>query len=258
MKTFMILTLTISSVIILSVTLVFRFTGSLTEVADQLFSATETNDTGQVELLLSKGFMINTSPDALIDWLASRGLNRVVETQWSQREISGGAGTLAGTVKTAAGVIFPVEFTLVKEEGNWKVHSIEVSSPGLPGIDLPGHEQQVQLIESSVNRFLISIEAEDMEYFREHLSEGWKSEASTEDLNQVYQSFFRLAGILKEAQEMSPEINQFNGPDANGVIQIIGQYNLQLVIFHVEHAYIFENGRWALHGFHTRTESREG
>lgn len=257
MKTVLITSILICTAIALSVALVFRFTSGLTETVDNLFSSVEANDTAQMEALLSDGFLANTAPEQLLVWLTARGLNDVKETSWSHREISGGVGTLSGTAITREAGSIPIDVVLVKEGGSWKIHSIEAVQPGISGISLPSEEEQITLFHESTGRFLTSIEAGDMGYFREGISDAWKSQNSTEDLNQAYQAFFRLAELLKGAKESEPALQSVSGPDHNGVIQITGYYPLEEVRLHIEQNFIQENGSWKLHGFHTQTEARE-
>lgn len=257
MKTILIASILICTAIVLSVALVFRFTSGLTETVDKLFSSAEANDTEQMERLLSDGFLANTTPEQLLVWLTARGLNRVNETTWNHREISGVVGTLLGTVLTREAERIPIDVVLVKEEGSWKIHSIEDVPPGISDIGLPSEDEQITLFHESTGRFLTSIEAGDMGYFREGISEEWKSQNSTENLNQAYQSFFRLAELLKGAKESEPALQSASGPDHNGVIQIAGYYTLEKVLLHIEQNFIQENGNWKLHGFHTQTEARE-
>ena len=81
---------------------------------------------------LAVDFRATTSEDELRQFLGRSALLDYSQSHWSNRQVSiGGTGHLEGDVSTKSGGKIPLTLTFVKENGGWKIYSIQKSRAGL-------------------------------------------------------------------------------------------------------------------------------
>lgn len=239
-------------VLLTAIVLAFRFTSGLAGAADKLFEAAANNDVQQIEELLSEGFVAITPVPELVNWMQARGFDRVEETRWTNRESSGGAGSLRGSVITTNGGTYPVEIQLVKENGRWKIHSMETPETGISQksveVGLSG-EEIFQLTDRSMQLFVESLKHGSMDHFRRNVAEAWQADFTTDQMNQAYASFIDLVDELGFVHEVMPEVEYYT-PDEDGIMKVIGDYSTEQAALHFDLYYIKEEGQWMLIGLH--------
>jgi len=104
---------------------VFGVTSSLVRAADGFLAHLESGDYEAAYACLSGEFHGNTTVDELRAFAQESALAEHADATWGDRSIYGDTGHLVGAVETKDGEYVPVEITLLKEEGTWKIYQID-------------------------------------------------------------------------------------------------------------------------------------
>ena len=83
--------------------LVFWLTSGITDSADRLFAAARSGDYSAAYAETSKQLQSDNDEARFTQYLQVNGLDKIVDTSWSSRSISGGIGELTGTLETQSG-----------------------------------------------------------------------------------------------------------------------------------------------------------
>ena len=268
--------------IILVVGVVFYLTGDMVDTADSFFKAVKQNDIAKARDYLAEEFKAAADEKALRDFLSNTALLNFKETSWGERRISGSRGELDGSVKTETGGTIPVKMTLVKENGAWKIYSLQKSAAGLtskeepgasqqsgpstakesgsskPAVVLtpkgatgaePGKAEQIVLVKKSMHDFGVSLKARSMEHFRNNISNLWQQQFTTQKLDEAYGKIIQAELDLSVLDTLEPILDQEAQIDQNGVLILKGHYATQPTRVKFQQKFIKEGGAWKLLGF---------
>jgi hypothetical protein len=243
----------IAVVIVLAIAAVFYFTGGMVDTATAFFEAVKKQDIATAHSYLSEDFKANTNEAALKTFLSKTALLKFKETSWSNRQISGGRGELSGSVITETGGNVPIKLTFVKENGTWKIYSIQKPSAGVqvesesPGI--PGAAEQIALAKRSMHDFAVSVDAKSMAHFRSTVSQLWQKQITTEKLDEVFGKTYDADLNLAALDELAPTIEPVSALGENGELVLKGYFPSTPNKVHFTQKYIYEGADWKLYGF---------
>ena len=253
MKTLFTVIGTILALILAIVTAAFYFTSGLTTTADEFFRAVKQQDMAKARAQLSEDFKANTDEAALKVFLTKANLLNYKEASWSNRSFKNNRGDLDGTITTDSGGSVPIKMAFIKEQGAWKIYSIEKPASGASTKDStpalltkPGHSA---LAKKSMHDFAISVSQKNMGHFRTTISKLWQDQFPIEKLNQAYASIFTSSVDLTRLDSLDPVMDSEPTIDGNGVLLIKGHYPTKPNQVFFENKYLDEGAGWKLVGF---------
>ncbi len=121
----------ILAVIIMAIGLAFYFTAGMVGVVDKQLELLQRGDLKGAYGLTSKDFQKTTSLEQFIAFVKQYpSLSQNQGHTFTTRTIENNIGTVKGTLTAKDGAVTPVEFQLVKEQGEWRILFMEVKSAG--------------------------------------------------------------------------------------------------------------------------------
>jgi len=249
----------IAVVIALVVAAVFYFTSGLVDTADAFFNSVKQKDIAKARSFLSEDFKASTDENALEAFLSEGALLNFKEANWSQRSIEGlGRGALTGSIITESGGVTPITLMFVKENDAWKIYAIHNSPAGLQSQDsapsLPTSADQAALTKQSMRDFAAGINSKNMESFRETISQFWKKQVTTEELNKAFATFMDQNIDLTVLEPLEPVFDGEPRIDEDGLLVITGNYPTEPSQVAFDHRYLYEGSAWKLVGFNIDIE----
>jgi len=244
-------------VIAITIAAVFMYTGGMTKDAKAFFTALKNNDIAKASTYLSKNFTDSTSIEEFQAFFDSSILADYKDSSWNSRSVKNGLGEIIGTVKTEAGQKIPLTVSFIKEDGKWKISSINIDNAGfnLGNAGLPTADEQVELVVASMKAFSDSLDKQSMEGFRNHVSAFWRNQQDInkfeEDFSSVYVSTEAFHQVVTNA---SPIFYQEPSIDDNGILLIEGYYPSGENKLNFEQQYLREGLAWKLIQFNFKAE----
>jgi len=186
----------------------------------------------------------------VIDFIGRYHFDEYQSASWTSRTIEGGTGTLKGTVVTGSGSV-PITLTLIKEGGQWAILNFKMTTPGVVETaaaddGIPSREQLVALVNETMVTFGEAINAGSMAVFRDHISAAWQGEATVEDLDRTFGSFYGSGADLTVLGKLTPSFDPEPRLDDRGVLTLEGSYPTQPTRIDFENLYYIEDGEWKL------------
>lgn len=111
--------------------IVVNLTNGMVEAANNFFDAAKQQQTAKARGYLSEAFQANTNQQNLRHYLSDNSLLNYETANWNSRSIENNRGKLEGTISTTTGGNIPIRIRFVKEQGLWKIYSIQTLKPGL-------------------------------------------------------------------------------------------------------------------------------
>ncbi|MEX0955730.1 MAG: hypothetical protein WDZ83_11020 [Rhizobiaceae bacterium] len=258
MKTWVKVLLGVVVVIALAVAGGFYFTSGVTKTGDEFFAAIGSGEKEKAYATLSSAFRANTSEEELAAFLSANGIDKVSDASWNSRSVSGGRGSLAGTLVTMEGDEIPIEVELIKEDGLWKIYAIR-NPVGQPGLGygpkgLPDERHQLALIAKSTATFADAVAAGDMAGFHSHISHLWGQQFDVAKLNETYRPLYQGGSRLQVIKKAAPV---YEGPatlNDQGIMEINFHYPVDAARIHFTLKYIYEGTGWKLIGLSVQTK----
>ncbi|MFZ0488374.1 MAG: hypothetical protein WAL83_15370 [Arenicellales bacterium] len=245
--------LAVVGVVVVGIAAVFYFLSGMTTVADDFFSSVGNNDMDKAYSYLSEDFKSSTSKEQLRQFLEKHSLTNFKESHWASRSISGGNGKVSGSVTTESGGVIPITLRFVKEEAGWRIYSIQKPPSGIQErdapIQAPSEEDQVKLVADAMHVFALSVNDKSMAKLYSHLSNLWQRQATIEQLDKAFASFYDLGVDLTVLDGMSPRFSSRPAVDDDGVLLITGLYPTTPNQVHFEQRFVYEGLSWKLVGF---------
>jgi hypothetical protein len=118
------------------VLLVNMFSG-MTEAADQFFVALKAHDYPAARDLMAEEFRANTTDEQLAALVERSALTSYKAAHWSSRSMRNDRGRLEGSLETETGGSIPMQLSLVKEGGRWRVYALHKPAAGIDGDTSP-------------------------------------------------------------------------------------------------------------------------
>ncbi|MGD8379395.1 MAG: hypothetical protein PVJ40_08845 [Gammaproteobacteria bacterium] len=256
MKTWIKILLGVVVVFVLAIGAVFYFTSGMVDTADAFFKAARNHNIEEARSYLSEDFRASTDKEDLSRFLVNKEIANFTETNWASRKISGGRGELDGSITTSTGGVVPIKMMFIKENDAWKIYAIQKPTAGLQSEEsspsIPGKDEQISLVRKSMHDFIVSVNHENMEHFRSGISNLWKKQITTEQLNKAFKSVIDSGANWSVLESVKPTISDATIDD-NGILALAGTYQTQpSIIFNQK--YIYEGLAWKLVGFSIHTK----
>ncbi len=261
MKTWMKVVLGIVAGISVLIGVIFWLTGDVTKAGDDFFAAVQNDDIDTAYALLSDDFKAGTSKDELKAYLAANALDKIKETSWGGRMMTGGVAELEGTITTAGGSKIPLKLRLIDSEIGWQINAIEKDTAGFKTAgsdrDIPSLEEQKQLFRETMTVFAESLSDGTMKKLRDNGAGAFQRQITLEQLDKSYEGSFKFAEDFSEIVKSSPIIDSADiGED--GALNIRGRYPTKPRPVFIEQAYEYEGVGWKFLGLVYRVGSPVG
>ena len=236
--------------IVLTIALVFYFTAGLVDTADGFFKAVNARDYSKAYQYVSEDFRASSSQQDLMDFLEKSGLVTLKETFWSNRSVQLGRGELGGSVIKENGDVVPIRLRFVKENGAWKIFSIQKPKAGLSdektNLDLPSEAEQLFLVMQSINKLARSVNAKDFTEFYRYVSHVWQKQTTVDDFNQAFKAFIDEGINLSPLEYYSPIFDEGPSVSEEGILSMKGHYPTKPSRVMFKLSYIYEGLNWRL------------
>ncbi|MCX6766748.1 MAG: DUF4864 domain-containing protein [Candidatus Moranbacteria bacterium] len=115
--------------ILLVIILAFYATSGIVKVAEKQLNLIASGDLKGAYALTSNDFQKSVSYDKFLAYVNNyEVLKNYKDHKFSSREINGDTGTIQGTLTAKDGTAAPVEYKFIKENGEWKILSVDLST----------------------------------------------------------------------------------------------------------------------------------
>ena len=252
MKTLLIILAGIGALIVIAIASVMYFTSGMSDTADNFFTAVKSNNYDEAYSLLSEDFKNTTSKSQLKTYLIQNSLNHYKDTSWTKRSVSGGRGTLSGSITTESGGVIPISLGFVKGEDDWKIYSIEKPYSGIreetEAASIPSKQEQIKLTKETIHILALSIRDKDMSKMYSHISNLFKRQITPKEMDNAFSSFFRFGDTFLELDQLTPQFSKDPALNENGVLVLKGFFPTKPLQIHFEQKYVYEGLSWKVLG----------
>jgi hypothetical protein len=223
------------------VALVFYATGVLVEATDDFFSMIEQGDlSGAYALRTTSGFQKNVSLEQFKRLVRYTALGEVADSTWTSRNMSNNGGSLRGTITTERGVKIPAAIQLMKEQGEWRVHYIDMDA-----LVEPTKEVQRELVSRYMTMVADAVSRKDFADVYAVCSETLRAGQTAEDFAKGFRGLLDSADELAKVKGREPvfdEDAQFDG----FALALNGHYDIDEDKLHFAMILSFEELDWKL------------
>ncbi len=238
------------------VMLVLFLTSGIAGVADDFLKAMKSGDMNKAAGYLSSEFKRSTAPSKLTEIARKGGFDRFESVSWGQRSTStsGGAtrGELEGEMTTTNGTQIPITLKFVKEDGDWKIFSLNAGRAGANQptgnllITKPDNAAMVKMVGETMRVFAESVNAQSMQKLYDHTAQVWQSQTSPDALEKIFKGFIDAKINMLALQNLAPVFANTPEVADNGVLEIKGYYPSRPLQVSFEHKYLLEGTEWKL------------
>lgn len=233
------------------------FNLSMTNVADNFFSAIKKNNLKQAESYLSKGFKATTTNEQLVQYLIQYQLDNLKYIKWDKEKLLResflepfkklGIRTAVATVITAKGQKASIKVYYQREGASWKIFSIEKVLSKEEQKEKKIIADYTKLAQINIHHLAQAVHDNNMSIFYNKLSETWKKETTVKKLNESYGIFHKNKINLLVLDKVVPKLTTLN-VDKKGILVLAGVYDLGKQKVNFVQNYISENKVWKLAG----------
>jgi hypothetical protein len=230
--------------------LVWKLTGALADTADGFFLAVKAGEYEQAREYLAEDFRAATSDADLRNFVERSALTRYASASWTSRSIQNTSGYLAGTVVTETGGSIPMEISLVREHGAWKILSLRKPEAGLLGSEgqqPPSAAEQLRLVRQATASFADAVKRKDFKSLHQDISSMWRKQITEHELAEAFKTFTDQDIDLTPLDSMEPRIQTAKFDD-QGAFSLEGRYPTQPSTLTFQYRYIYEGVDWKLVG----------
>lgn len=228
---------------------VFYLTSGATKSANNFFSLIKSGNIDNAYQSLSQQFKEKTTSEQFEIFVKTYSIIDFDSVFWNSRSMNPSVTELEGSIKTKNGKTIPVKVDLVKEDGQWKILSIDVKG-GIPQVKtIPSDSDLVKLVNNSIQLFGQAVKGDDFSIFYSSISKLWQGQTTSEKLRDIFNSFVDQKIDITILNDTTPVFSEKPTIDENGVLILKGYYSYkdyQPVNFQVK--YIYEYPDWKLIG----------
>lgn len=257
MKKFLKVLWIIVGAIVLIFILAMIFTSGLPKVANTMFADIKAGKVEQAYTSTAKEFQTATTLDQFKTFVAWTKLANFQSASWTEREVNNNQGILKGTVTLDDGAKLPFEINLIKEDGQWKIFTMNIPQGGLTDQTtatqtIPSQTATTVMVQKAMELFATAVNKWDFTAFYNNIAKVWQDQTSAADLLKAFQVFVDNKIDFSFTSTMEPTYAAVPTIDENGILDIQGTFAAQdgTVIF--EQKYFQENGEWKLFGFNVQ------
>lgn len=235
---------------------VFYATSGAVEAANGFLAEIAEGDLEGAYGLTAPVFQEQQDLDSFEAAVGDLGLLGFVSSSWTSRSVEGARATLEGTFTTAAGDQVPLEMTLIKVAGEWRVFSVSgrqagavvQRGPAEEAPTAPAAEELAALATESVLSLNRSIVTGDFSSFYGDISELWRAQTDASELAAAFQAFVDNEIDLGAVGSLEPVFDSEPAIDSDGVLELSGYYPTTPVRVVFGLRYVRESTGWELLG----------
>ena len=228
---------------------VFYLTSGATKSADNFFSLVKEGKTDEAYQSLSQQFKEKTTEEQFEVFIETSSLVDFDSAFWNSRNMSIDTAKLEGTIKTKDDKTIPLELEFVKEDGQWKILSIDVKGGIAQDKIIPTDSDVIKLVNGSIQLFGEAVKNEDFSVFHSLVAKIWQAQTTPEDLKASFITFIDNKVDLTVLSNTTPFLSEKPIIDSDGLLILKGYYSYQNyppVNFQLK--YIYEYPEWKLVG----------
>jgi hypothetical protein len=237
---------------------VFYLTADATRSADRFFSLIRDGNVKDAYQSTAREFQAATSETQLMVFLKSSSIAEYQSATWTSRSISNNTGELEGSLKTKGGGVIPIKVKLVKEDGKWKILSIQKAAAGIVAdtgpSTVPADAELIIVTNNSVLLLGRAINANDFSSLYSSTAKIWQNQTTPDALKQIFKSFIDQNIDLTVIEGKNPEFSEKASIDENGRLVLKGFYLVPPAKFVFTLKYIQEDKQWKLVGINVARE----
>ncbi len=235
---------------IIALVIALYLTARIENSANEFFSAIKSKEYERAYGFLSNDFRAATSQEEFIAFLNRNALLAYKSASWPNRSVSGDKAELNGTVTTESDRTILIRLSLVKEQGEWKIYSIQKARAGILSEDAsgftPSGAEEMALVRETMNAFAKAVNAKNFKQFHSFISVLWQKQIRVDQLNQIFKPFMDADLDLLFLDNYMPIFDETPSVDPEGVLSIKGYYPTKPSRVHFDFGYIREGAEWKL------------
>jgi hypothetical protein len=247
-KMIIIIVIVLVVIVIGIVGFVFYLTSGPVKSADNFFSLIKNGDLNGAYESTSEQFKQNTTAEQFKSFLESSSIINFNSSFWSSRSVDQNGATLTGSFKTKDDKTIPLEVSLVKENGQWKILSLDIKGGVLQAKTIPSEANLIKLTNDTMFSFAEAVKNGDFSNFYDSLSKLWQNQTTAQKLKGVFQSFVDAKSDLTVLESVTPVFGDKPIIQDNGLLVLTGYYLYQGSTVNFQFKYIYENTEWKLAG----------
>lgn len=235
------------------------FTAGLPKSANTMFADIKAGKIEQAYTATAKEFQSATTLDQFTAFVQGTKLATYKSASWTDREVNNNQGILKGTVTLEDNTKLPFEINLIKEDGQWKIFTMNVPQGGLTDQtattgSIPTQAETTVMVHKAMDLFTTAVNKADFTAFYNEISKARQQQTTAADLLKAFQVFVDNKIDFSFTATMEPTYAAVPTIDANGILTIQGTFAAQdgNVIF--EQKYFQENGERKLFGFNLQVK----
>ena len=239
---------------------VFYFSSGMVSVSDTFFKDVAAGDMQRARSYLAADFRAATSEDELRSFLERSALLDYSQSHWSSRQVSiGGTGHLEGDVNTNSGGKIPLTLTFVKENGGWKIYSIQKSQAGLVaesgGQVIPSKTEAAKLAIDTTLSFSRAVNANDLKAFYVQTAAEFQHDVPFEKFNAGFSPFVEQHINLAPVEKVTPLLTSEPGVSPQGILQVEGYFPFTESRVNFSYKYLYRFTDWKIVGVNIHVKS---
>ncbi len=239
-------------IIVTGFVLVFLLTSNMVGTTDKFFTAVKEKDFEKAYEYTSEEFQAGTSLESLKRFLEQSAIIDYKAATWNSRSITQNQGQLKGALETIEGGTIPVEVSLVKEEGGWRIQHIRKQASGIEESvsekTIPPEEELKKMTNESMLLLAEAINAEDFSEFHAGISRLWQSQMTEEELLEIFKPFTEIDVDLTFVKNLEPVFSEPPKINEDELLLLKGYYPSKPPIVNFDLKYIYEYPDWELFG----------
>jgi hypothetical protein len=249
----------LAALFVVGITAVFYFSSGMVDVSDTFFKDVAAGDMQRARSYLAADFRAATSEDELRSFLGRSALLDYSQSHWSNRQVSiGGTGHLEGDVSTKSGGKIPLTLTFVKENGGWKIYSIQKSQAGLVaesgGQAIPSKTEAAKLAVDTTLSFARAVNANDLKAFYAQTAAEFQHDVPFEKFSAGFSPFIEHHINLAPVEKVAPLLTSEPGVSPQGVLQVEGYFPFTESHVNFSYKYIYRFTDWKIVGINVHVK----
>ena len=229
----------------------FSISSQLPQKADAFFKAVAQKDLQKAYAMTSSAFQKQTPLEAFETRFGNPVWTTYRTFRWEERSASAETApsvTVRGIVELGD-TEGETAITFVYQDETWRIEDIALMDEEQFNRSIPTTDEATMILSSTMISFIEAVERNDFSTLYMNLAESWKAQTNPEQLRKSFDAFLRSNVDLSSVPEMLPELVGDPFIDANGMLQLTGQFQLVgqgRVLLQVQQRY--QDNTWKISG----------